>query len=211
MAWEFVTELTFTGENQFTPTVLPNPDSIASDIMNGSSKDYYNDLPSVAVSLGTWWVGYPATHTSYQLTNGFIHVGYNSYDEIRIEDINGNFITWVTFFNWYRKFHIAVLINHELQEAIVCSIRSNRDTSDKSVVNYYNISSHSTAPLTVTMRRQIYEVINGSLPVTAPNLFIGDSTGVARQIENAYIGVNGVAKKVNGIYIGDANGVARKI
>ena len=41
------------------------------------------------------------------------------------------------------------------------------------------------------------------------NVYIGDANSKARELKNAYIGVDGVARKVKQIYIGDANGIAR--
>jgi hypothetical protein len=41
------------------------------------------------------------------------------------------------------------------------------------------------------------------------NVYIGDSNSKARKIKSAYIGVDGIARKIKAIYVGDANGKAR--
>lgn len=43
------------------------------------------------------------------------------------------------------------------------------------------------------------------------NIFIGDSNSKARKINNAYIGIDGIARQVKQIYVGDANGKARLV
>lgn len=41
------------------------------------------------------------------------------------------------------------------------------------------------------------------------NMYIGNSSGKASEVKNAYIGVDGVARKIKQIYVGDSNGKAR--
>ena len=43
------------------------------------------------------------------------------------------------------------------------------------------------------------------------NIFIGDSNSKARKVTNAYVGIDGKARKVKAVYVGDANGKARLV
>ena len=43
------------------------------------------------------------------------------------------------------------------------------------------------------------------------NIYIGDSNSKARKIKSAYIGVDGIARKIKAIYVGDENGKARLV
>ena len=43
------------------------------------------------------------------------------------------------------------------------------------------------------------------------NIFIGDSNSKARKVTNAYVGIDGKARKVKAVYVGDSSGKARLV
>lgn len=143
---------------------------------------------------------YPASNTTYTLINGS-KIEFNTDGSIEFKLSNGS------------RLGIHYPISGVSECYIVMGINEDTFTGTIYVSNFSPQFNYWRNSLLTINSSGAYTFLLGvdDPPVTAPNLFIGDSTGVARQIQNAYIGVNGVAKKVNGIYIGNANGVARKI
>lgn len=43
------------------------------------------------------------------------------------------------------------------------------------------------------------------------NIYIGNSSGKAAEIKNAYVGVNGIARQIKAVYVGDSNNKARLV
>lgn len=43
------------------------------------------------------------------------------------------------------------------------------------------------------------------------NIYVGNSSGIASKVKNAYIGVDSVARKIKQVYVGDENNIARLV
>ena len=43
------------------------------------------------------------------------------------------------------------------------------------------------------------------------NIYIGNSSNIAKEIKSLYVGVNGIARKVKQVYVGDVNNIARLV